>query len=199
MEGAAGGKPSTSFRRCEKGRRFRFSSLRGSARYAAPQPGKSGSECGCGGIGRRAALRSLWANPREGSSPFNRTTLLFFSALAGLRDGRGVAVPRGYARPSRHMLCPAVSDSPRAPHNPHGSGKGNPGTVAALNDPRDFFFLPVAAGRGAPLMSAAAPEPSAAPHPARHSAGAAGGVRFRCRNPAIGRHAARRACRNCAR
>src|SRR5690606_555697 len=31
--------------------------------------------CGCGGIGRRAALRSLWGNTREGSSPFIRTMI----------------------------------------------------------------------------------------------------------------------------
>jgi hypothetical protein len=36
------------------------------------RPAKAGL-CGCGGIGRRAALRSLWGNTREGSSPFIRT------------------------------------------------------------------------------------------------------------------------------
>ena len=35
--------------------------------------------CGYGGIGRRAALRSLWGNTREGSSPFIRT---IFTKLA---------------------------------------------------------------------------------------------------------------------
>ena len=32
--------------------------------------------CGRGGIGRRAALRSLWANPRGSSSLLGRTILL---------------------------------------------------------------------------------------------------------------------------
>ena len=31
------------------------------------------SLCGCGGIGRRAALRALWGKPRGGSSPLSRT------------------------------------------------------------------------------------------------------------------------------
>jgi hypothetical protein len=30
-------------------------------------------ECGRGGIGRRASLRSLWGQPRDGSTPFART------------------------------------------------------------------------------------------------------------------------------
>lgn len=29
--------------------------------------------CGRGGIGRRARFRSVWANPRGGSSPLDRT------------------------------------------------------------------------------------------------------------------------------
>ena len=33
-------------------------------------------KCGRGGIGRRAALRSLWANPRGSSSLLGRTILL---------------------------------------------------------------------------------------------------------------------------
>ena len=32
--------------------------------------------CGRGGIGRRAALRSLWGNTRGGSSPLDRTKTL---------------------------------------------------------------------------------------------------------------------------
>ena len=32
-------------------------------------------QCGRGGIGRRAALRSLWGNTRGGSSPLDRTIL----------------------------------------------------------------------------------------------------------------------------
>ena len=40
--------------------------------YVAPQT------CGRGGIGRRAALRSLWANPRGSSSLLDRTIIWIF-------------------------------------------------------------------------------------------------------------------------
>src|SRR5262249_48933186 len=33
----------------------------------------SKQQCGCGGTGRRAGLRSLWGNTRGGSSPLIRT------------------------------------------------------------------------------------------------------------------------------
>ena len=37
--------------------------------------------CGRGGIGRRAALRSLWANPRGSSSLLGRTSFPFVASL----------------------------------------------------------------------------------------------------------------------
>ena len=50
---------------------FRFTSPEAFAKRRFTKP----RQCGRGGIGRRAALRSLWGNTRGGSSPLDRTIL----------------------------------------------------------------------------------------------------------------------------
>ena len=58
--------------------------------------------CGHGGIGRRVRFRSVWGQPREGSSPFARTTIS--QALRGLfscqiaNRGRASVLRRWYTR-----------------------------------------------------------------------------------------------------
>jgi hypothetical protein len=44
----------------------------GPAPFLKPQPGYTGTPRGCGGIGRRARFRSVWGQPRGGSSPLIR-------------------------------------------------------------------------------------------------------------------------------
>jgi hypothetical protein len=57
------------------------------------------SSCGSGGIGRRASLRSLWPQGREGSSPFFRTTL----NVPPIKRVLGHSRPRtGYVPSRRH-------------------------------------------------------------------------------------------------
>src|SRR5690606_4421304 len=68
-------------------------------RSASPQ-GATPEACGCGGIGRRAALRSLWANPRGSSSLLNRTT----SLLSELVEKRQQPVEFAPAEVARRAL-----------------------------------------------------------------------------------------------
>src|ERR1700753_2762880 len=71
---------------------------RGSRSGLWPRIGRfSGLACGCGGTGRRARFRSVWANARDGSTPFSRidgngsASLMWGRfALKGGKDGSAV-------------------------------------------------------------------------------------------------------------
>ena len=55
---------------------FAFFTLDGETGLINENEGDIPQTCGRGGIGRRAALRSLWANPRGSSSLLGRTIFL---------------------------------------------------------------------------------------------------------------------------
>jgi hypothetical protein len=61
--------------------------------------------CGRGGIGRRAALRSLWGNTRGGSSPLDRTIHPNVRSTEGASGGTvpGCTAPQAL---SEHRLDP---------------------------------------------------------------------------------------------
>ena len=66
----AGGRPQ---RPPMTARRWRLDKARPYPVFSAPPALRARASCGCGGTGRRAALRALWGRPRGGSSPLSRT------------------------------------------------------------------------------------------------------------------------------
>lgn len=79
-------------------------SSRATLRYCLRSRRKSGTPCGCGGIGRRAAFRSPWEQSRGGSSPLIRirtegpVTDGAFVVPAPCRVARVVPLPRADVR-----------------------------------------------------------------------------------------------------
>src|SRR5207245_9185574 len=51
---------------------------------AAGQYRRDATQCGSGGTGRRAGLRSLWGQPRGGSNPYFRTRKIVLGPQCGL-------------------------------------------------------------------------------------------------------------------
>ena len=86
--------------------------------------------CGCGGIGRRAALRSLWGNTREGSSPFIRTR----NSPVGHARIKARAIPGPAAAPATRRCRPRTRECGNDP--PVGSPGGRPVGPAMTCDGR---------------------------------------------------------------